>query len=105
VERIEDDLESEAGFDESKRTGVQKDASTLAVLSLTLGESDADSPQKKSAGALVTSAQALASAKDFAAVKKTLADFKAAFKDGSPSDLAQVKRPVAPLKQLMKKCR
>ncbi len=31
-----------------------------------------------------------------------LADFKAAFKDGSPGDVTQIERPVAPLKQLMK---
>src|SRR4051812_880359 len=49
MKRAEESLAAKADYDEAKQARTKKDGNTLAVLALTVGMSDEDSPLKASA--------------------------------------------------------
>jgi len=101
VEDLEDTLADESEYADFKDKVVQ-DACTVAVIALALGLHDQDNAYRDSAAAIVTAAQQLAEAGDYAAATQALAAVKEAVAGGSdpPGDLKW--EPVASLEALMK---
>lgn len=84
---------------------IKRDAHTLTVLALALGNHDTDNELKAAAQAVIQSAQALAKAKDYAAAKSALEQLHAAIagKSEQPADAGPPKwARVASMGQLMK---
>lgn len=99
VERLEKYVDSADAFKEADDK-VLKDASTLAVIALSLGLHDKENKYQKAAPDLIKAAQKVAAAKDLAAAKAGVAAVKEALgSKGDPSALKWEK--VAALKPLM----
>ena len=99
VSDLEECVKSEDEFADSE-SKIGKGANTVAVIALALGLSDEESKYKKAAPAVIKAAQAVSTAKGFAATKAAVADLKAAMtSEGDPSTLKWSK--VASMPELM----
>ena len=100
LERDVDDLAMIPDFEDGI-VSVQRDANALAVVALTIGASDADSPSKPFAASLIKAAQELANSKDAAEVKTRLENVKKARQVKSDEKLTWDLK-VASLRPIMK---
>lgn len=102
VQKIAEDLATEADYGDDQKSRVTKDAHTLAVLALVLGMHDEENALKPSASAVVTAAGKLAAAAgDFKQATAALAEVKQAIAGAQGVEKLEWK-PVADLSQLMK---
>jgi cytochrome c556 len=85
-ERLQTALANEAEFDEAKQARVVKDAGLMAVLAMHLGMHDMENPLKKSAGAIVKQARALATAKDYKSASEKFHELEAALAGKAPAE-------------------
>ena len=100
VSDLQESVKSEDEYADSEGK-IGKDANTVAVIALALGLSDEDSKFKKAAPALIEASQAVATAKDYAAAKKAVAELKAAMTaEGDAAGLDWNKK-VASMPELM----
>lgn len=103
IARVDESLSDPASFDLAKQSRTAKDANTLAVLALVLGQHDADFPQKSSMPALVKAAQSLAAAEsNVDQAQQALATIKAAREGKAAAGAALKWERVASLPLLMK---
>jgi hypothetical protein len=89
---------SESNYKDDKDK-LARESNTLVIIALTLGLHDQDNKYKAAAGSLMKAAQAVAAAKDYAAVKKAVAALPDAAKAKSDAPLRWEK--VAALPELM----
>ncbi len=100
--RLEKDLGDEESYDEDHHSRVALDASTVAVLALSLGRHDEETKYRKPAAQLIRLAVELADCSDdFDAAKEKLAEFKAAATSGDKAE-ETTWEPSAELVYLMK---
>jgi hypothetical protein len=94
---------ADSGKYEEVSRRVMKDAHTLAAIALVLAKHESDHPRKRSAPALLSAAQRLASATDYPSARSALAAVQAAAKGGgNPAETSPKWGTVAPQGQLMK---
>ncbi len=103
VERLDESLEDEKRYSEAKKARVKKDASTLAVLCLTLAKHTTDHRLKVHVVGTLAAARRLASVSDnFATARKAYDEVKTALATKSTSSADVVWQKVAELPVLMK---
>jgi hypothetical protein len=100
LKRLDQDLADPAKYGEDQQGRVEKDASTLAVISLVLGKHDENHPRKRSAPAMIKAAAELADAAgDYDSAVAALKQFRTALQSTSDEQLQW--EPVANLVLLM----
>lgn len=104
LESFDQGLAGEQEYKDSA-SKIERDANTLTVLALALGNHDADNELKAAAPAIMAASQALAEAQDYAAAKTALAALHAAM-EGKAANAAEAGAPkwacVASMDELMK---
>jgi hypothetical protein len=105
IARVDESLAKPDDFDDALQSRIAKEADVAAVIALGLGMSDQDHALKRSASSILSAAQSLAKAADFAAARTAIDSLKLAA-GGKPSQASAAPElrwhPVAPLGLLMK---
>ena len=103
VESFDKSLAGEQEYKDNAEK-IERDAHTLAVLAMALGNHDADNELKAAAPAMIVAAEALAEAPDYTAAKSALSALHAAMegKSEAGAEAAPKWACVAPMDQLMK---